>query len=259
MIKALFFDIDGTLVSFNTHRIPPSAIEAVEQAKKQGIRIYISTGRPYPLIDNIGEISHLVDGYITANGAYCFVGNREVLCRPVPAPHVRTLLKKADEMGFATMIVGEKDLAMHHDNEQARRIFRDLLNVAQTNTGIDTESLLQQRILQLTPVITEAEENQIMPLMPDCLCTRWHPDFADITAAGANKGSGLLAIAASEQLRPEETAAFGDGGNDLSILQTAGLGIAMGNATDNLKAAADHITATVDEDGIYHALHKWIL
>lgn len=75
MIKALFFDIDGTLVSFKTHTIPDSTIQALTAAKSKGIEIYISTGRPYPLINNISAIEHLIDGYITANGAYCFIGN----------------------------------------------------------------------------------------------------------------------------------------------------------------------------------------
>lgn len=70
MIKALFFDIDGTLVSFRTHTIPQSTIDALTEAKAKGINIYISTGRPVSIITNIGAISHLIDGYITANGAF---------------------------------------------------------------------------------------------------------------------------------------------------------------------------------------------
>lgn len=72
-VKALFFDIDGTLVSFKTHRIPQSTVDALEQAKKNGVEIYISTGRPKQIINNLGQIEHLIDGYITANGARCFV------------------------------------------------------------------------------------------------------------------------------------------------------------------------------------------
>ena len=67
-IKALFFDIDGTLVSFQTHRIPQSTVEALEKAKLNGVKIYISTGRPIILITNLGQIEHLIDGYITTNG-----------------------------------------------------------------------------------------------------------------------------------------------------------------------------------------------
>lgn len=140
MIKALFFDIDGTLVSFKTHKIPRSTVEAITMAKNRDIKVYISTGRPRQLIDNINEINHLVDGYITVNGAYCFEEEEIISCHPIP----------------------------------------------------------------------------------------------------------------------EETMAFGDGGNDISIIKKAGVGIAMGNANEPLKNAADYITDSVDDDGIYKALEHWI-
>ena len=67
MIKALFFDIDGTLVSFKTHQIPVSTIEALEAAKAKGIQIFISTGRPRVIINNLAALQErkLIDGYIT--------------------------------------------------------------------------------------------------------------------------------------------------------------------------------------------------
>lgn len=74
--KISIFDIDGTLVSFKSHKIPESAIYGLTLAKEKGAGIYIATGRPYGLINNIEEIKHLVDGYITANGAYCFPANK---------------------------------------------------------------------------------------------------------------------------------------------------------------------------------------
>ena len=98
MIKALFFDIDGTLVSFRTHKIPQSTVEAITKAKNMGIKVYISTGRPRQLIDNINEISHLVDGYITVNGAYCFEEEEIISFHPIPEANVRKILSLADEM-----------------------------------------------------------------------------------------------------------------------------------------------------------------
>ena len=71
---ALFFDIDGTLVSFKTHEIPASTILALTQAKANGHRVFIATGRPPIIITNLGAIEHLIDGYVTTNGALCYVG-----------------------------------------------------------------------------------------------------------------------------------------------------------------------------------------
>ena len=80
MTKALFFDIDGTLVSFETHAIPASTIEALTIAHETGIKIFIATGRPKAIINNLADIQDrgLIDGYITMNGAYCFVGDEVI-------------------------------------------------------------------------------------------------------------------------------------------------------------------------------------
>lgn len=258
MIKALFFDIDGTLVSFNTHKIPASTIQAITKAKQQGIQVYISTGRPYSLINNLQEISHLIDGYITVNGAYCFIGKQLISCNPIPTEDVLTLIQLADEMNFACMVVGEKDLVMYNSNDKVDYIFRQLLNVQNMKEDNKVDFIHHQPVLQLTPVISEEEEKLITPKLPHCTSSRWYPDFADITALNTDKGRGFRAMLKHQGLKKEETIAFGDGGNDIPIIQEAGIGIAMGNANESLKHVADYITASVDEDGISKALDHWI-
>lgn len=259
MIKALFLDIDGTLVSFRTHQIPSSAIEALTEAKAKGLRIYISTGRPLSLINNIDEIKHLVDGYITTNGACCIIRGEIISCIPIPRDDVRTVIDFSDRMGFACMVVGEKELAMYHSNESTDRIFRQMLNVQNLREDNQIEPLLSQRILQLTPVISEAEEQRIMSCLSGSVSSRWCPDFADITAKNANKGNGLLSVLAHQGIRVEETMAFGDGGNDITMIKQAGIGVAMGNANLALKEVADYVTSSVDEDGLYKALRHFVL
>lgn len=258
MIKAIFFDIDGTLVSLSTHRIPQSAVDAITQAKRQGVKIFISTGRPFPLIDNIGEIRHLVDGYITTNGAWCFMGDRVISCSPIPQNDAATMVRLADEMNFGTLVVGEKDIIMFNDNGTSE-VFRQLLNVRDLKSDVPVETVLSQRVLQFTPVITPEQEERLMPHLPGCESSRWCPEFADVTARGVNKGKGLLAMIAGLNISIGETMAFGDGGNDLAIVMTAGVGVAMGNANESLKAVADYVTDTVDDNGISNALHRWVL
>lgn len=259
MIKAIFFDIDGTLVSFKTHCIPESAVKAIELVKRRGIKIYISTGRPLSLINNLNEIQHLIDGYITTNGALCFSGNDIISCTPIPREDVQTMISFSDKMRFPCMIVGEKDLTMYNSDKRTDIIFRQMLNVQNLREDNQLEAILQQRILQLTPVISEMKEQVIMSHMKGCVSSRWFPDFADITARNANKGNGLMDIISYLGFKPEETMAFGDGGNDISIIQKAGIGIAMGNANQYLKEIADYITSSVDDNGIYNALKHFII
>ena len=99
MTKALFFDIDGTLVSFETHAIPASTIEALTIAHEKGIKIFIATGRPKAIINNLADIQDrgLIDGYITMNGAYCFVGDEVIYKSAIPAGEVRALAQVCEQ------------------------------------------------------------------------------------------------------------------------------------------------------------------
>lgn len=246
------------MLSFQTHRIPDSTVQAIRQAKELGIKVLISTGRPFSLINNLQEISELIDGYITMNGAYCFIGEQVISCSPIPEEDVRTLIRQSDEMNFACMVVGEKDLIMYNSNKKVDYIFRQMLNVHGMKESRSLDSLWAHPILQLTPVISEEEERRIMPLLPHCVSSSMDPDFADITAQGTDKGRGLRAFMAFLGLKKEETMAFGDGGNDIPIVREAGIGVAMGNANESLKAVADYVTAGVDEEGIRKALEHFV-
>ncbi len=253
-IKAAFFDIDGTLISFKTHKVPQSTISALTKAKQNGIKIFISTGRPVALINNINDIKHLVDGYITFNGAYCFMGNREFVLSPIPESDVQTMLADAEKRIYCVAVCGKKEVIIHNYKKVFTDVFVNELGVNNVDENKTIANLKGQPILQMTPFFTEDEEKVIMPEIPHCVSARWHPAFTDITVKGANKGNALITVARQLALDINECIAFGDGGNDLSILKAAGIGVAMGNANDDVKAVANYVTTSVDEDGIWNAL-----
>ena len=220
---ALFFDIDGTLVSFQTHEIPPSTILALTQAKAYGHKVFIATGRPPIIITNLGAIEHLIDGYVTTNGALCFVGNDVVSCKSIPQEEARLVVKDAQEKQYGVIVIGEKDVAIFDPKGEVDYIFGQQLAVKNLHLAKAVEEVIDQRILQLTP-------------------------FFD---------KDYLAMAAHQGLNPQQTMAFGDGGNDSSMVRGAGIGVAMGNAIDELKEIADYVTTSVDDDGIRNALRHF--
>ena len=254
---AMFFDIDGTLVSFQTHEIPPSTIFALTQAKANGSRVYIATGRPPIIITNLGAIEHLIDGYITTNGALCYVGDEMVCYQPIEKKAVMTCVDDAQAKGYSLIVIGRKDVAVLDPTGDVDRIFRQMLAVKNLNKALPLDVVLQQDILQLTAFFPADYEPELMARMSQCVSGRWHPEFTDITANGADKGKGILAMARHEGFDPSHTIAFGDGGNDTSMILQAGIGIAMGNAIDELKQQADYITTSVDDDGILNALRHF--
>ena len=254
---ALFFDIDGTLVSFNTHEIPASAVKALTEAKENGSQIYIATGRPPLIINNMSQIEHLIDGFITINGALCYIGHEQVCCHPIPAEDVMTCVQDSQAKNYGLIVVGRSQVAVLDPTGSVDRIFRLFLNVKEFDKPSPLEEVLRQDILQLTAFFDSDYEKDMLARMPDCVSGRWHPEFTDITAREADKGKGILAIAQHQGFDPSRTIAFGDGGNDLSMILQAGIGVAMANATDSLKQHADYITTSVDDDGIFNALRHF--
>ena len=256
---ALFFDIDGTLVSFKTHQIPPSTILALTQAKANGHKVFIATGRPPLIITNLGAIKHLIDGYVTINGALCFVGDEVIRCKGIQKDEAWLVVKDTQEKGYGLIVVGERDVAVLDPNGEVDRIFRGEIAVENLNLARPIDEVMEQRILQLTPFFDSGYEQELMTRIPHCTSGRWHPAFTDITARGADKGEGILAMAAHLGLDPKRTMAFGDGGNDTSMIRRAGIGVAMGNALDSLKLEATYVTTSVDEDGVLNALRHFEL
>ena len=259
MRYALFFDIDGTLVSFKTHQIPSSTIMALTQAKANGHLVFIATGRPPLIITNRGAIKHLIDGYVTINGALCFVGDKIIRCKEIAPDEAQLVVRDAQEKSYGVIVVGEKDVAVLDPQGEVDKIFRQKLAVENLNQAKPLKDVLKQRILQLTPFFPEEYERILMQRIPGCISGRWHPAFTDITTKGADKGVGILAMAAHFGIDPHYTMAFGDGGNDASMISTAGVGVVMGNALESLKQEASFTTTSVDDDGVMNALRHFRL
>ena len=95
--------------------------------------------------------------------------------------------------------------------------------------------------------------------IPGILVTSSLSNNLEINATGANKGDALLQLAEYLGIKQEETMAFGDGENDITMLRTAGIGVAMGNAEPSVKAAADYVTVTNNEAGVAAAIRKFVL
>ena len=255
MTKALFFDIDGTLVSFKTHLIPDSTIEALSLAKARGMRIYISTGRPVGFINNLGQITHLIDGYITTTGALCIVGDEHFGLHSIEPRDAETVITACSKMDKSCVVVGQEHISVLNDSPELTRQFREGLNLKFDFAPLTTT--LREPLLQLSPFFTFEEEKKVMGHMSASSSSRWHPTFTDITHRNTDKGKALLTMCQHEGIDPSETMAFGDGGNDITIIRQAAIGVAMGNASDEVKATADYVTTSVDDNGVLHALRHF--
>lgn len=255
MTKALFFDIDGTLVSFETHRIPSSTTAALEAARAKGIKIFIATGRPKAIINNLSELQdrNLIDGYITMNGAYCFVGEEVIYKSAIPQEEVEAMAAFCEKEGVPCIFVEEHSVSVCQPNDMVKKIFYDFLHVNTIPTTSFAEAT-KKEIFQMTPFITEEQEKEVMHDIPTCEIGRWYYAFADVTAKGNTKQKGIDEMIRHFGIKLEETICFGDGGNDISMLRHTPISVAMGQANDDVKQAATYVTDPIDEDGISNAL-----
>lgn len=255
IMKALFFDIDGTLIDIKTHKIPESTITAIREAKKNGNKIFIATGRSHTIVNLPGIPANLIDGYITLNGAVCLDGNEPFRLLKIPTESVRALSEVCIRENFTCLFVTLDGMAVANADKDFIIGFEKYFNLAPVPVT-DFDTMIHKDIYQMTVFFDEATEKKLKPLFPELEFNRWFPTFADITCREANKASGIEAVARHFRIDMKDTIAFGDGGNDIPMFRRAAVGVAMDNASDEVKVKADIVTDAVDKDGIYNALRR---
>lgn len=251
-IRAIFFDIDGTLVSFKSHQVPPEVKEALARIQAKGVRIFIATGRMLPMITVVDDIPF--DGYITYNGAYCVDGQKKLIyASPIPQVDLEAIVAYSQTNSFPVAFMKKEEMTINYVDERVRNLAQHVgVEVPRVE---DPHITIQEPIYQLCIYVDEEKEQEILrTVFTHCASNRWSPVFADVNVTINNKQSGIDRILEHYGIDLQETMAFGDGGNDISMLKHVAVGVAMGNASDKVKASADYVTDSVDDQGIVHAL-----
>ena len=256
-IKAIFFDIDGTIRSFKTKTIPENTANTLRKLKEKGIKIFIATGRaPFHTTFLNDLLDFKFDGYITINGQYCYLESGEVLNDKILSKDdIKNVLPYFKENNIACDFALLDGAFMNLKNPRVKWLEDELGDPERFKEDPSAyDKAVSEKIYQLNVFVSEEEEAGFLAHMPNSKAARWTTHFTDVIPKDGGKNTGIDAIISHFGIKLEETMAFGDGGNDIDMLKHAGIGIAMGNAGDNVKEIADYITTSVDDDGITHAL-----
>ena len=254
MIKAIFFDVDGTLVSFQTHRVSPAVLQALHQLREQGIKLFVSTGRHLQMLSYLRSLFPF-DGWITLSGQYCLCGNQVIHRSPMDRRAVAELVEATRTDAFSCIYLEGEEIYINYADEHTVSFMKDLdLPLPPVR---DPRRALEGELYQAIAFLSRDNEGLLLDRAPHLKTTRWHPYFLDVIPASGGKDKGMDAILNHFHIPLEQSMAFGDGENDLSMLRHAGIGVAMGTASGAVKAGADCTTGTVDEDGIVTALEHF--
>ncbi len=261
--KAAFFDIDGTLVPYDTRHISQADCEAIEDLRKQGTLIFIVTGRHICDIDNI---PFPVNGAVCGNGALTYIvkdgcasfheRDRFVLVEDHPIPRQQAIdiariivdnqIPAAASTATTTLFGNETQKALE---------FIQRVNMPSPRNSDVLETALKERIYSFCPFVSpEEEETLFKDVLHELDTSRWCEEFCDINVRGLDKVLGIKRILGTYHIEPADIIAFGDGINDIGMLRFAGCGIAMGTADDAVKNSADYITASASDSGV----SKWL-
>ena len=253
MIKVIFFDVDGTLLSHTRGEVSASTRAALAALREKGILCVLATGRHLPELEDLPIRDIAFDGYITLNGHLSLDGKRNVTHGlPFVGEEKEQVLQLFHGTEFPVMLI-EKDSMyfnfVDHRAEAAQTEISSPLAPLGRYTGSE---------IYLGVVYAAKEDEPLLrSRLPACRLTRWNDHGLDINTRGGGKMVAIRRYLAAQGIRPEEAMAFGDGENDIEMLEFAGIGVAMGNASDAVKARADFVTADVDEDGIAKALQHF--
>ena len=250
MIKAIFLDVDGTLFSHTIHGIPASARSALAEIRRRGTLVFIASGR-HPLALrrlNLGDFPY--DGYVTLTGHLCYDGAwRPVSRTPLPEADTRLLVRAFNEHRYPIALFHEDDAYMNYADDLVLRMM-----AAVSSPPPPLSEYLGKPVYSGALYVPREEAERFAAQLPGCRLSAWHPSGFDIISRGVGKVRGIEAVMDRFGLKREEIAVFGDGDNDVEMISFAGVGVAMGNGTPAARAAADFVTAAVDEDGLAKAL-----
>lgn len=267
-IKLITIDIDDTLVN-TAKQVTPRVKAALQEATAQGVKVVLTTGRPLPgvqeYLDELG-LNHQDDQYaITYNGGVVQTTNGEELGgKELAYSDYLRLREVADELG-AYLQVETIDAAYTSAKEINYWASREnfLIKMPLIIKPVD-EMDPNDHYVKFMFIGDEADIDSWRDALPADVKEAYYivkstPQHLEFMHKDATKGSGLLTLAAKLGIDRSETMALGDQQNDVTMIEAAGLGVAMGNAVPEVKAVADVETTTQKADGVGVAVEKWVL
>lgn len=258
MKKIFFFDIDNTLLDHSTNQIPVSALLAIEDLKKAGHVVAIATGRGY---GHAAEFINLIqpEYAVTQNGAQIMHRHEVIEKNPLNHAELMRLFKLMIDKNIS---YGISDGLGGHVSSFAKEVISAMESV-EISFQQDLGFYQAQDVFQAWMFFHESLDDVLIPELlarfPDFDYVRWHETAMDVLPKGINKLTGCQTILRVAGMTTQQAYAFGDGLNDIEMLQGVGTGVAVGNAHPRLKAVADRHADHISNDGVAKMVRQLLI
>lgn len=248
--KAIFFDIDGTLLDHDK-ALPASTKQAVMQLKEEGHFVGIATGRAPFMFESLRQELG-IDTFISFNGQYVVHEGEPILRNALDRDELENLIRFAGEQNHPLVYMDHEGMRANTDGHED--IHAALNSLKFEHPPKDRDYYRNNPLYQTLLFCREGEEEPYKDAFDAFDFIRWHEVSADILPAKGSKAKGIEAVVAQMGLDPDDVYVFGDGPNDVEMIKASKHGIAMGNSVPETKAVADFVTKDVNEDGVLHGL-----
>ena len=248
MIKIAFFDVDGTLLKMGHKELSERTRYALTALRQNGVKLCMATGRGYLSAPRFPGIDF--DALLTFNGSYVKVGDEIIFKCPLDREDKLQILQNLKDMHRAAAISNEHFIITNGTDPDLEQYFRFGNEMLIIDKQFDERA--REDIYQMMCSCREEEYGQILEGTHHTQITAWWDRAADIIPLECGKGNAVRSVLHHFGFTKEEAIAFGDGFNDIEMLEAVGTGVAMGNALDEVKARATDCCRSVDEEGIYH-------
>ena len=263
--RVIALDLDGTLTN-NEKEVTPKTREALWRAMDDGATVVLASGRPTYGIEPVADCLELDQrgGYILSyNGAKIvnWKTKEQLYAKHLPDGIIPEIYAFAKAYHYG--LLGYKDNVIITENASDRYVLEECrINKMQARQVDYLLDNLEEEPIKLLmtgdPEVMARAEGQVLDLLGERIdAYRSMPFFIELVAKGIDKAVSLQRLLSILRCTPSEMVAFGDGYNDLSMLRFAGMGVAMGNAVPEIRAIADYITLSNEEDGIAAALEHF--
>lgn len=248
--KIVFFDVDGTLIDYKTGIMSDSTKHVIQKLKSEGMHIVAATGRPLSMCKELELLG--IDTFITANGAYVKHRNKVVYKSIIDKQIVNNIKSLAAQSGQALTFFTEDLYFNGVKSPETLQALEQTLSLKHY-PKID-EYITDKEIYLMCLYGTEQTLETYKQTLPTLIFQQWHPYICNVLQREISKSIAAKAVLDYFNFSAAEAMAFGDGENDIDLLQLVGLGIAMGNGHEKLKQVANFVTKNCDQDGIEFAL-----